>query len=75
MKKWKRFLASVCAAVCAAGFSLPAFAADRPFNHWDRISQALSDINGLIGTNDLNDMETLAAAVPQVVSVSDYPDI
>lgn len=25
--------------------------------------------------NDLNDMETLAAAVPQVVSVSDYPDI
>lgn len=75
MKKWKRFLASVCAAVCAAGFSLPSFAADRPFNHWDRISQALSDINGLIGMNDLNDMETLAAAVPQVVSVSDYPDI
>ena len=75
MKKWKRFLASVCAAVCAAGFSLPAFAADRPFNYWGRISQALSDINGLIGMNDLNDMETLAAAVPQVVSVSDYPDI
>ena len=75
MKRWKRFLASVCAAVCAAGFSLPAFAADRPLNQWEKISQSLSDINGLIGRNDLNDMDTLAAAVPQVVSVSDYPDI
>ena len=49
MKKWKRFLASVCAAVCAAGFSLPAFAADSSTTWHDGILKAMSYVEGSDG--------------------------
>ena len=46
MKKWKRFLASVCAAVCAAGFSLPAFAADLSPTWFDTAVKAMPYVDG-----------------------------
>ena len=49
MKKWKRFLASVCAAVCAAGFSLPAFAADSSTTWNEGVLKAMSYIEGSDG--------------------------
>lgn len=49
MKKWKRFLASVCAAVCAAGFSLPAFAADLSPTWFDTAVKAMPYIEGSDG--------------------------
>lgn len=49
MKKWKRFLASVCAAVCAAGFSLPAFAADLSPTWFDIAVKAMPYIEGSDG--------------------------
>ena len=49
MKKWKRFLASVCAAVCAAGFSLPAFAADSSATWNEGVLKAMSYIEGSDG--------------------------
>ena len=49
MKKWKRFLASVCAAVCAAGFSLPAFAADLSPTWFDIAVKALPYVDGSDG--------------------------
>ena len=49
MKKWKRFLASVCAAVCAAGFSLPAFAADSSTTWNEGVFKAMSYIEGSDG--------------------------
>lgn len=49
MKKWKRFLASVCAAVCAAGFSLPAFAADSSTTWNEGVLKAMSYIQGSDG--------------------------
>ena len=49
MKKWKRFLASVCAAVCAAGFSLPAFAADLSPTWFDIAVKAMPYVDGSDG--------------------------
>ena len=49
MKRWKRFLASVCAAVCAAGFSLPAFAADLSPTWFDIAVKAMPYIEGSDG--------------------------
>ncbi|OUP69382.1 hypothetical protein B5F10_20005 [Anaerotruncus colihominis] len=49
MKRWKRFLASVCAAVCAAGFSLPAFAADLSPTWFDTAVKAMPYIEGSDG--------------------------
>ena len=49
MKRWKRFLASVCAAVCAAGFSLPAFAADSSATWNEGVLKAMSYIEGSDG--------------------------
>ena len=49
MKRWKRFLASVCAAVCAAGFSLPAFAADLSPTWFDIAVKALPYVDGSDG--------------------------
>lgn len=49
MKKWKRFLASVCAAVCAAGFSLPAFAADLSPTWFDTAVKAMPYVDGSDG--------------------------
>ena len=49
MKRWKRFLASVCAAVCAAGFSLPAFAADLSPTWFDAVVKAMPYIEGSDG--------------------------
>lgn len=49
MKKWKRFLASVCAAVCAAGFSLPTFAADLSPTWFDIAVKAMPYVDGSDG--------------------------
>ena len=49
MKKWKRFLASVCAAVCAAGFSLPAFAADLSPTWFDIAVKTMPYVDGSDG--------------------------
>ena len=49
MKRWKRFLASVCAAVCAAGFSLPAFAADLSPTWFDIAVKAMPYVDGSDG--------------------------
>ena len=49
MKKWKRFLASVCAAVCAVGLSLPAFAADLSPTWFDTAVKAMPYIDGSDG--------------------------